>query len=234
MGRAFSGFPSGALAATLLPSLFFVEPLGEINDLAELKVTLYLFWRLGQKKGSPRYVTRRELEADPTIRAGLKEISDGLPRGLAAATERGTVLRRTMELRGAVEECYFLNTESGRQAVADLEAGRLDLGQVMVPEAAAPARAERPNIFQLYEQNLGLLTPLIVEQLAEAERTYPGEWIEDAFRQAAAYNRRNWRYVQRILERWASEGKDDETTGRGHDRTSGARANRADARRSSR
>lgn len=233
MGKAFSGFPDGALAATLLPSLFFVEVLGEIDDLAELKVTLFLFWRLGQKKVSPRYATLRELEADPTIRRGLSGIPDGLARGLAAATARGTVLRRSIELGGVVEECYFLNTDSGRRAIADLETGRLELGQVVLPESA-PVSPERPNIFRIYEQNVGLLTPLIVEQLADAERTYPGEWIEEAFRQAVAYNRRSWRYVQRILERWASEGKVDEASGRGNGPTSGARADRGAPRRTNR
>ena len=43
-------------------------------------------------------------------------------------------------------------------------------------------RAQRPSIFSLYEQNIGLLTPLLAEQLVEAERRYPAGWIEDAAR----------------------------------------------------
>ena len=91
----------------------------------------------------------------------------------------------------------------------DLESGKLDLGQVVLPEEPN-RRDERTSVFRLYEENVGLVTPLIAEQLAEAERQYPGEWIEDAFRLAVAYNRRSWRYVERILQRWATEGKDDE------------------------
>jgi len=223
MGRPFSGFPNGSLSATLLPSLFFVEVLGEIADLAELKVTLYVFWRLGQTKGFPRFVRRGALEADPTVRQGLAGLPDGLARGLAASVERGTLLRRTMEIGGQVEECYFLNTADGRNAVADLESGAVDLGQVVRPEES-DARAERSNVYRLYEQNVGLLTPLIVEQLADAERIYPAEWLEDAFREAAAYNRRNWRYIQRILERWASEGRSDEASGRGSGRSASTRS----------
>jgi DnaD/phage-associated family protein len=68
---------------------------------------------------------------------------------------------------------------------------------------------ERPNIFILYEQNIGLLQPIIAEELEEAERTYPQEWIEEAFRIAVERNVRNWKYVRRILERWATEGKDE-------------------------
>ena len=67
---------------------------------------------------------------------------------------------------------------------------------------------ERPNIFQLYEQNIGLLQPIIAEQLQEAEDTYPAEWIEEAFTIAAEQNVRNWRYVRAILDRWLAEGRD--------------------------
>ena len=65
----------------------------------------------------------------------------------------------------------------------------------------------RPTIYELYEQNVGLLTPLLVEELREAAETYPAEWIEEAFREAVGYNRRNWRYVRRILENWATQGR---------------------------
>ncbi len=206
----FPGFPEGRLLATVLPSLFFSEVVGQIDDLGELKLALYLFWRIGQKKSYPRFVTRREVEADPIIRAGLAHLGEeALGRALERVVERGLLLRRRMELGGTIDECYFVNSAGGRRAVRDLESGRLDLGQVVLPEEGS-VRRERATVFRLYEENVGLLTPLIIEALREAERRYPGEWIEDAFRQAVAYNRRNWRYIQRILERWAVEGKDDE------------------------
>jgi DnaD/phage-associated family protein len=213
--RRFRGFPDGRLRATVLPSIFFGELLGQIDDPGELKVVLYLFWRLGQVKRYPRFFTRRELEHDATIQRGLANLGPGaLGRSLDRAVERGVVLRRTIELRGVRDECYFLNTASGRRSIRDLEEGKVDLGHVVLPEE--PDRREaRPNVFELYEQNVGLLTPLIVDALSEAERRYPGEWIEDAFREAVAYNRRSWKYVERILERWATEGRRDEAPGRG-------------------
>lgn len=213
-GLRFAGFPDGRLQATIIPSLFFSELLGQIDDLAELKLALYLFWRLGQKKGYPRFLTRRELETDAAITAGLAGLGqDPLASALARLVDRGIVLRRTMELKRQSEECYFLNTAGGRKAVRDLESGALDLGQVVTPELA-PDRSARPDIFGLYEQNIGLLTPLLVDELREAERLYPGEWIEEAFREAVGYNHRSWRYVQRILQRWATEGKRNDPSGR--------------------
>lgn len=208
---AFSGFPDGRLRVTALPSLFFAEVLAQIEDPAELKVILFLFWRLGTAKRYPRYLTLRELEADPVIRGGLSAHGpDALARGLDQATRRGVLIKREIELGGSIDACYFLNSGLGRRWVRDLESGRLDLGQVVQP-VEPDLRAERPNIFRLYEENVGLLTPLVVEELKDAERRYPGEWIEDAFREAVAYNRRNWRYVQRILQRWENEGRPDRT-----------------------
>jgi DnaD/phage-associated family protein len=80
----------------------------------------------------------------------------------------------------------------------------------LVPAPAAPA-ADRPNIFVLYEQTVGLLSPMIADELREAEQTYPAAWVADAFRIAAEHNVRKWAYVRRILERWSAEGKDDGT-----------------------
>src|SRR5262249_27052940 len=83
---------------------------------------------------------------------------------------------------------------------------RLELGPP-APPAVLPAR--RPTIYELYEQNVGLLTPLLVDELREAAETYPADWIAEAFREAVGYNRRNWRYVRRILENWATQGRGD-------------------------
>ena len=59
-----------------------------------------------------------------------------------------------------------------------------------------------------------MLTPLIAEELKDAESRYPADWIREAFREAVAHNKRNWRYIGRILERWAVEGKDHGKSGR--------------------
>jgi DnaD/phage-associated family protein len=65
-------------------------------------------------------------------------------------------------------------------------------------------------VFVLYEENVGSITPLIAEELKEADEQYPHEWLVDAFREAAELNKRNWRYIRRILERWQTEGRDHE------------------------
>lgn len=58
----------------------------------------------------------------------------------------------------------------------------------------------RPNVFQLYEDNIGPLTPLIAERLKDAEESYPDSWLNDAIDQAVVNNARSWRYIETIFK----------------------------------
>lgn len=196
---AFSGFPARA-RITPVPILFLSDLMPQIEDIAELKATLHFLRLLARKRGYPRFVSYRELAADRAAGEGLRE-------GLEAAVRRGTLLHLPVESDGKREGLYFLNTEADKRAMARIESGELALGKMV---SKAPARQDMPNIFELYEKNIGLLTPIIADELREAEELYPNSWIEDAFREAVENNKRSWRYIARILERWATEGKGGE------------------------
>ncbi len=215
--EGFSGFPAGKVRFTSIPNLFFSELLPLIDHLAELKVTLHIFWLVGRKKGALRYVSRRELAGDGVLLRGLKTRhqtpEEALDEGLERAVARGTLLRVAVKKGEEEDQWYFLNTDKGRRAVERFRRG--EIAPEVIPLAdEVHLAAERPNIFVLYEQNVGLLQPIIAEELREAEQTYPAEWIEEAFQIAAENNVRNWRYVRAILESWATEGKDDEKRAR--------------------
>ncbi len=216
MGRpAFQGFPA-RVSYTPLPSLFFSLLLPAIKDLEELKVTLHLLWVFSTRRTYPRYVTEAELLRDNTLLESLSVPGEkpavAVRRGLALARERGTFLQLPLETRSGVQELYFMNTERDRRAVDEIRTGRLDLGQLGVA-AEEDLPDVRPNIFALYEDNIGMVTPLIADELKEAENTFSPVWIEDAFREAVNLNRRSWRYIARILERWATEGRDGKDRG---------------------
>ncbi|UCG82897.1 MAG: DnaD domain protein [Dehalococcoidia bacterium] len=214
--KAFRGFPAKT-KYTSIPNAFFGEVLPQIDDIAELKVTLYVMWAVYQKRGYPRYVNYRELLGSPTLMNGL--VSNGSPSqllqsSLAQAVSRGTLLHLTVvDSDGEAADLYFVNTDVDRRAVARIKNGELKLGEMVIKESHEVTR-ERPNIYSLYEQNIGMLSPIIAEELGEAEKIYPAPWIEDAFREAVDLNKRNWRYISRILERWAAEGRDDGEPGR--------------------
>jgi DnaD/phage-associated family protein len=206
--KGFPGFPART-GFTPIPNPFFSAVLPDIQDLSELKLTLYMFWALYRKKGYPRFMTYGELRGDQALMSSFRS-EDELRHALETAVGRGTLLCLKMDRDGETEQLYFLNTELSRRAIVQIENGEIHLDGIVRIEPAATE--ERRNIFTLYEQNIGLLTPLIAEDLKEAEKMYPASWIEDAFRESVRLNKRNWRYISRILERWASRGKDYGTT----------------------
>ena len=67
---------------------------------------------------------------------------------------------------------------------------------------------DRPNIYMLYEENIGPLTPLIADRLRAAEEKYKPNWIADAIEKAVVSNVRSWRYVEAILMSWKENGRD--------------------------
>jgi DnaD/phage-associated family protein len=213
--KGFNGFPTKS-KYTPIPNIFFSEVLPEIDDLVELKVTLHIFWTLYQKQGYPRYVTYSDLLGDPVLIKGIEgqgSAPEILRQALNQAVSRGTILCLKLERDGEVHELYFVNNDEGRKAVEKIENGELEVGALVKAEPC-PVSQEQPNIFTLYEKNIGMLTPIIAEELKEAEKTYPASWIQDAFKEAVDLNKRKWRYISSILERWAAEGKDDGKPGR--------------------
>jgi DNA replication protein len=209
--EGFRGFPDGVRAFTAVPDLFFSELMPTIDDLFELKVTLYCLWLVQHKEGETRYVTSAELAADTVLMNGLRDAdlpaAEALRIGLERAVARGTLLEVRAERPPQAEETwYFLNSEGGRMAVERIQKGE------WVPEgtdAGVRLHAQRPSIYHLYEQNIGLIqSPILAEELEEAERTYPQAWIREAFRIAVNNNVRRWSYVRAILDRWAQDGRD--------------------------
>lgn len=74
--------------------------------------------------------------------------------------------------------------------------------------AAASNDAEFGEIFKVYEQEIGALTPFVREEMLDAVDHYPRDWILDAIRESAKSNARNWKYTLAILKRWKAEGRD--------------------------
>ena len=209
MSKGFAGFPAGQIRSTSIPSSFFSDLLPAIDHLGELKVTLYALWSLAHSEAEFPYLTRQQMIEDQLLMEGFDRspisaaeiLDDSLERSVA----RGSLLKASLELEEGPQALYFLNGPQGRAALEAIESGNWrPSGE---PEAPVELRVERPNIFNLYEQNIGPLTPLIAERLRDAEQTYPESWIEDAIRIAVENNVRKWRYAEAILEDWLTSGK---------------------------
>lgn len=204
----FDGYKAGKQRIVPVPAQFFSELVPKIDSLAELRVCLYFFWRLERMDGEFRFLRAADIQADPKFMKLLgdtpADAQTTLQTALAAAVSHGALL--TAE-QPAGETYYFLNSARGRAAVEAIQRG----------EWRAPANLpggpdlslDHPNIYRLYEENIGPLAPMIAETLREAEQTYPMAWIEEAIRLAVEHNKRSWRYAAAILERWQQEGRDE-------------------------
>jgi len=197
--KKFSGFTDSE-TFTQIPDSFFRQLLDEITDADELKVTLYALWRFEHMEGRVRFLRAEDF-------AGC--VPDPVP-ALEKAAARGTLIRVA---RGSAAY-YFLNSPRGRAAAAAFAKGK---GAVPAVTTNANPPLERPNIFKLYEENIGPLTPLLADTLKDAEQTYPEVWIAEAITIAVTRNKRNWRYVEAILKRWKDEGKDERKNRQGTD-----------------
>ena len=183
----FKGFTESE-TFSVIPDTFFHQLLKQIEDVAELKVTLYLIWRIEHMDGPFRALSKMDFNVKD-----LGLAADEITSGLEKAVTRGSLLKIQKE----TAVYFLLNSPRGRAGFDAIKNGRWDpRAEVSVPPV------ERPNVFQLYEENIGPLTPLIADMLKEAEELYREEWFEEAFTIAAKNNKRNWKYVEAILKRW--------------------------------
>ena len=224
--KRFSGF-SNRTQYTPIPNVFFSQLLSQIDDIAELKVTLHIFWLLYPKRSYPRFVSYRELLGDRSLMNSFKGAEnspdDIMRQALEMAVGRGTILHLNLiaDDDKVPEDVYFLNTESDRRAVARIQNGELALEGLKAGGRSYSGAeiGEQPDIFTLYEENIGIIGPMVAEELKEAEKLYPEAWIKDAFREAVSLNKRSWRYIARILERWSTEGRSNGTYRRDSEKT---------------
>jgi DNA replication protein len=210
----FGGFPA-RMQFTPVPNVFFSNLLPQIGDIAELKTTLHILAMIYRQRGYPRFVAHHHLLASKSLMSSLSGTAtppaQSLSHALEMASRRGTLLSLAIDRDGTVENIYFLNDEPSRRAIARIQNGDLKLPVIESDKATYADTQEPPDIFGLYEQNIGMLTPMIAEELREAERLYPQTWINDAIKEAVAANKRSWRYIATILERWATEGRESGT-----------------------
>ena len=205
-----------------VPAAVFGPLLERVTDAATLRCALRAVFVLHRKGASPERrgrlatVTAAELAADPVV--GDVDVA-AVEGALATLAELGVL--------AATGAGYCLDTAANRRMLAaalrertDDGAGRLlrrgsgqastGSGRTGAGEAVA---GSRPEVFRLYEENIGVITPMAAERLKDMEDEYPPEWIAEAFGQAVVSNARNLRYVEAVLRRWRDDGRGDGTAG---------------------
>lgn len=222
-----SGVPAGARWSPI-PDVVLGEALPDLPDAVTVKLLLHVLWRTGRREPqAPPALRQGDLEADSTLARGLhacgveeKDRSAVLTAAVDRLADDGWLLVAAASGATGAHRWIWPNTPEGRQ-----HHERWRDGEAILPDAPLPlpAAAEpRRSAYALFEDNVGPLTPLIAEELAEAIERHGEPWVEDAIRLAVANNVRRWSYVRAILERWGREGRVDEVdradSGRGRER----------------
>jgi DNA replication protein len=231
VSKPFGGFQLSGEPGVSIPLGFFQQVLGQISEIAELQVSLCVFKLLEAAGGLSQPVSEQSVVQDRVLREALRV--EGTPNepdrrigiGLDLAVGRGTLLKLAVDSGDERAFWYYLNTVANQVQVAAMSRGAIaPPADLWLGSEPPSVQAERPTVFRLYEQNIGVLTPLIAERLVDALETYSPGWIEDAIGEAVTYNRRSWRYIIRILENWTVAGRGErdgeggrhETHRRGH------------------
>jgi DnaD/phage-associated family protein len=200
-----------------LTSGYLRDLLASTTDLGELKAVLYVSLLSRVTAGS---LVDLSLLLAPDVARVIAGTGTPQPseRRVRHALDRAVVNGVLLQLRRGTGEAervqYLLATEENRDLLKRLARNDESAAAVLDISSHEEVEMYRPNIFALYERLLGPLTPLMAEELRDAERSYSREWIETAMHEAASYNRRTWRYVQSILQRWESEGAPKSMRGR--------------------
>lgn len=186
-----------------LPADFVERVLPQITSVVELKVTLHFFAAIAHQQTRPRRVSWEMLAFDAEVAASLQPLAphgrtvDMLNEGLAAAVRRGTMIHVARpDHDGRVVNWYLVNTAPNQAWAAQ---------QAHIDPIAT--QAPLPTVVALYEKHIGVVSPMILAELQRAEQQYPREWIDEALREAVLANVRSWRYVAKILARWARDGR---------------------------
>jgi len=198
----FNGFQDSDADFTGIPDVFFREVLPSIYDLLELKICLYVLWKAKTLGDFGLPITTASVMEDGILMRSFPADSDEQEQTVLEALTsavRDKILVGPLKSEDA-ENVFFINSPRGRKA-AQKHAGEFDIPNITLDLV-------QPNIFQLYEENIGPLTPLIADELRDAEESYPHPWISEAIQIAVNNNVRRWNYVRSILERWQKEGRD--------------------------
>ena len=208
--RPINGFPlSDDYAGTRVPNAVLGRVLSCVDDVDVIKLVLRAVWLLERQRGYPRYISVEHLQRDRVL-SNVFVSTVTLERALDTAIEYGVIAK--VVING--NACLMLNTESAQRAAMD---GAITSPVVGTKNADGdwdtPAASSMPSdAFRAYEDNIGLLSPMIRESILAALEDFTDDDITRAIRIAVENESRSWSFVAGVLRRWSREGIPDERT----------------------
>ena len=218
-----SGFQSPNYTQT--PNDFF----SLINDMdePELRVTLVMIRAtFGFHRNSFKMGVKKLAKA-----AGLS--LNGARAGADAAEERGTFRRTNADAQGEAEWELIVEdavnewgVSSEGEGVHGVNGGGASSEPQSPIKESIKERIKKDDdegalaqslkdvamkeLSKAYQSEIGMITPMIADELRDAIDTHPSKWIMDAIHESALQNKRGWKYVLAILTRWKAQGNQEE------------------------
>jgi DnaD/phage-associated family protein len=130
-----------------------------------------------------------------------EKVQSSAPEKVQSSAEKGAIQREKVQssaLKGAI-------AIAPEPLEPSLEPSREPPVVGTAPQPPQPTDEWR-KVQRHYENNIGLLTPLLLAKVKEATQSHGADVVIRAIEQATVYEKRNWAYVEAILRRWADEG----------------------------
>jgi len=206
---SFHGFTANG-SPVEIPANFFTELLAEIGDIHALKILLLAFQSASISEDQITYFI-----PDRMVAEYFPKEQPAFWQGLVLAIENNWLLSTETNIEGSLINICLLNTQKNNAALEAIQQGK-----IILTEIGEQTNSQRPDIFSLYEQNIGPLTPIIADTLKDLERIHPPDWISKAIQTAVKNNARSLRYIEVVLQNWQEEGNYDRTDKRRSKKTS--------------
>ncbi len=208
--QRFSGLTNENPTAILVPEQLFHFLLSDSCEEDVIKISLFFLMKAMHIEGPFIYLEPEDFFHDPILVNSFSQPGESprqlIETSLKKMVELNIFLEGILTSENEIRRYYFLNSPKGRAAIKAIQSGKWN--QKADKHGKGDISEGEVNIFKVYEENIGLITPLIADALKDAEISYPETWIYDAVRIAAEKNKRNWSYILAILKRWQAEGKD--------------------------
>jgi DnaD/phage-associated family protein len=206
-----SSSDNGSGATICIPRTYFDDRLAQATTYDELQVLLATIRLLAESANDSGEIEEESIMRDTQLNAVLSTTATSqsstsrIIRALNQAVIRGALLRLSVLTKGRQRIVYQLaDRDVPISDSAEIDETAFD-GDATLPSSLHDAQAA--SVYAAYEDNIGMLTPLVADQIRLALELYPASWIHEAIGEAVAYNRRQWRYIQRVLQNWSADGR---------------------------
>lgn len=194
-------FPlSDDFGSTRVPNAVLSAVLNEVEESETVKLILRAVWLLERQRGFPASITVNELRHDRVLIRVFKS-KEKFNAALDQSLNLGVLIK--FELNNT--DALMLNTVSATRQVENVK----DTQPESIEEDGwdASVGSEMPNdAFRAYEENIGILSPMIRENITAALQDFSDEDIIEAIKIAVENENRSWSYVAGVLRKWARDG----------------------------